>query len=217
MSSDTQTKTDLPRRINKVVARISPWWIYGLGLLPAIYYFTLGAFNMLGANPIQTFEHILGEWAIRFLILTLMVTPLRDLTRVNLFKFRRALGLVCFYYVLMHFTTYLTLDRGLDLNYILTDISKRPYIIVGMIAFVCLIALAVTSNNFSIRKLGRKWGLLHKLVYLVAILGITHYLMAVKSWPPRPLFYAAIFAILLGYRLLKPLLPIGRPQRRASA
>ncbi|MBX9454989.1 MAG: protein-methionine-sulfoxide reductase heme-binding subunit MsrQ [Rhizobium sp.] len=199
--------------MNKLVARVSPWWVYGVGLIPAAWYFYLGAVNDLGANPIQAFEHILGEWALRFLIATLLVTPLRDLTRINLFRFRRSLGLLTFYYVLFHFLTYFILDRGMDLPVIAVDIFKRPYIIVGMVGFLCLIALAVTSNNRAIRAMGRAWGQLHRLVYLVAVLGVVHFFMAVKSWPPRPFVYASIIAVLLGYRLLL----LVRNQRRAAA
>jgi sulfoxide reductase heme-binding subunit YedZ len=204
---------DLPRRINKLVAKISPWWIYGLGLVPAAWYFYLGAVNDLGANPIQAFEHLLGEWALRFLIATLCVTPLRDLTRINLFRFRRALGLLTFWYVLFHFLTYFILDRGMNLPVILVDIFKRPYIIVGMVAFLCLTALAVTSNNRAIRAMGRAWGRLHMLVYAIAVLGTIHFFMAVKSWPPRPFVYATILGTLLAYRLARAL----RDQRRAAA
>ena len=196
-------KPDYPRRINKALAKVSPWWIYGFGLVPAAWYFYLGAINDLGANPIQTFEHLLGEWALRFLIATLAVTPLRDLTRINLYRFRRAFGLLTFYYVLFHFLTYFILDRGMNLPVIAVDIFKRPYIIVGMIAFLCLIALAVTSNNRAIRAMGSAWGKLHRLVYLIATLGVVHFFMAVKSWPPRPFVYATIIAILLGYRLVR--------------
>ncbi len=205
--------TDLPRRINKALAKVSPWWIYGVGLIPAVWYFYLGATNTLGADPIRTFEHLLGEWALRFMILTLLVTPVRDLTRVNFFRFRRAFGLLVFYYVLFHFLTYFILDRGMNLPVIFVDIFKRPYIILGMTAFVCLIALAVTSNNRSIRALGRWWGRLHRLIYLIATLGVIHFFMAVKSWPPRPFFYAIVIGILLAYRLAKLLLD----QRRTVA
>jgi sulfoxide reductase heme-binding subunit YedZ len=204
---------DLPKRINKWLAKVSPWWIYGFGLMPAAWYFYLGAVNDLGANPIQTFEHLLGEWALRFLIATLLVTPLRDLTRINLYRFRRAFGLLTFYYVLFHFLTYFILDRAMNLPVIAADILKRPYIIVGMLAFLCLIALALTSNNRAIRAMGRAWGQLHKLVYVIAILGSVHFFMAVKSWPPRPFVYATIIAVLLGYRLVRYV----RDQRRAVA
>jgi sulfoxide reductase heme-binding subunit YedZ len=203
--SPSPASVDLPRRINRVLAKISPWWVYAVGLLPAAWYFYLGAINDLGANPIQAFEHLLGEWALRFLIATLLVTPIRDLTRVNFFRFRRALGLLTFYYVLFHFLTYFILDRALNLQEIAVDILKRPYIIVGMVAFVCLIALAVTSNTWSIRRLGRLWGRLHMLIYLIATLGVIHFFMAVKSWPPRPFVYATIIAVLLGYRAVKAL------------
>lgn len=212
-SSTAARPVDYPRRINKALARVSSWWVYGLGLIPAAWYFYLGAVNDLGANPIQTFEHLLGEWALRFLIATLCVTPLRDLTRINLFRFRRAFGLLTFYYVSFHFLTYFILDRGMNLPVIFVDIFKRPYIIIGMVAFLCLIALAVTSNNRAIRAMGRAWGQLHRLVYVIAVLGVTHFFMAVKSWPPRPFVYATIIAALLAYRLARYI----RDQRRAVA
>jgi methionine sulfoxide reductase heme-binding subunit len=212
-TSTAPRPVDYPKRVNKALAKVSPWWIYGCGLVPAAWYFYLGAINNLGANPIQTFEHILGEWALRFLIVTLCITPLRDLTRINLYRFRRAFGLLTFYYVLFHFLTYFILDRGMNLQVILVDIFKRPYIIVGMIAFVCLIALAATSNNRAIRAMGRAWGQLHRLVYVIAILGVTHFFMAVKSWPPRPFVYATLIAVLLTYRLVRYV----RDQRRAAA
>ena len=205
-------KTDYPRQINKALARISPWWIYGLGLIPAVWYFYLGAVNDLGANPIQSFEHLLGEWALRFLIATLLVTPIRDLTRINLFRFRRALGLLTFFYVLFHFLTYFILDRGMNLPVIYVDVFKRPYIIVGMLAFLSLIALAATSSNRAIRAMGRNWGRLHRLIYLIAVLGVVHFFMAVKSWPPRPFVYATIIGMLLAYRLYA----FVRAQRRAA-
>lgn len=202
-TSTAPRSVDYPKRINKALAKVSPWWIYGFGLIPAAWYFYLGAVNDLGANPIQAFEHLLGEWALRFLIVTLCVTPLRDLTRINLYRFRRAFGLLTFYYVLFHFLTYFILDRGMNLPVIAVDIFKRPYIIIGMVAFLCLIALAVTSNNRAIRAMGRAWGQLHRLVYVIAILGVTHFFMAVKSWPPRPFVYATLIALLLAYRLAR--------------
>jgi sulfoxide reductase heme-binding subunit YedZ len=205
-------KTDYPKQINKTLAKISPWWIYGIGLIPAAWYFYLGAINNLGANPIQTFEHLLGEWALRFMIATLLVTPVRDLTRVNFYRFRRAFGLMTFYYVLFHFLTYFILDRGMNLPVIFVDVFKRPYIIIGMTAFLCLIALAVTSNNWAIRAMGRGWGRLHRLVYLIATLGVIHFFMAVKSWPPRPFVYATIIGVLLLYRVYT----LVRDQRRAA-
>jgi sulfoxide reductase heme-binding subunit YedZ len=205
-------KTDYPKQINKTLAKISPWWIYGLGMIPAAWYFYLGAVNNLGADPIRTFEHFLGEWALRFMIATLLVTPIRDLTRVNFYRFRRAFGLMTFYYVLFHFLTYFILDRGMNLPVIFVDVFKRPYIIVGMAAFVCLIALAVTSNNRAIRAMGRGWAKLHRLVYLIATLGVIHFFMAVKSWPPRPFIYAAIIGALLLYRVYA----FVRDQRRAA-
>jgi len=202
-AASAKKKTDYPKQINKALAKISSWWVYGFGLIPAAWYFYRGAFNNLGANPIQTFEHLLGEWALRFMILVLLVTPMRDLTRVNFYRFRRAFGLLVFYYILFHFLTYFILDRELNLPVIFVDIFRRPYIILGMIAFLSLIALAATSNNWSIRLLGRWWGRLHRLVYVIATLGVIHFFMAVKSWPPRPFFYATVIGVLLFYRLAK--------------
>jgi sulfoxide reductase heme-binding subunit YedZ len=210
-------KTDYPKEINKRLAKISSWYVYAVGLIPAAWYFYLGAVNNLGANPIQTFEHLLGEWTIRFFIAVLLVTPVRDLTRVNFYRFRRTFGLLTFWYAVMHFTTYLTLDKGLDLHVILTDITKRPYIIIGLTTLTGLLALAVTSNNWSILNLGKNWGRLHKLVYVLAPLGILHYLMAVKSYPPKPLIYGAIIAALLAYRLVVALMNYRRAAYSATA
>jgi sulfoxide reductase heme-binding subunit YedZ len=131
---------------------------------------------------------------------------------VNFYRFRRAFGLMTFYYVLFHFLTYFILDRGMNLPVIFVDVFKRPYIIIGMTAFVCLIALAVTSNNWAIRAMGRGWGRLHRLVYLIATLGVIHFFMAVKSWPPRPFVYATIIGVLLLYRVYT----LVRDQRRAA-
>ena len=125
------------------------------------------------------------------------------------------LGLLAFYYAALHLTTYLVLDQGLDFAAIFADIVKRPYITIGMATFVILIPLAVTSNNASIRRLGgQAWARLHKLVYLAAIGAVLHFLLVVKSWPPEPLVYAAIVAVLLGYRALRSLVKRTQPQPR---
>jgi sulfoxide reductase heme-binding subunit YedZ len=122
-------------------------------------------------------------------------------------RYRRALGLSAFYYALMHLTTYLVLDQGLDFDAIGADILKRPYITIGMTCFIVLLPLAVTSNNLAIRRLGGKaWQRLHRFVYLAAILAVLHFLMSVKSWPIEPVTYTLIVAILLGYRLARSLM-----------
>src|SRR5271167_4192600 len=176
--------------------------IYIVGFLPAVWWFWLGVTDRLGADPMRVLEHALGLWALRFLIASLTITPLRQLASVNLLRYRRALGLLAFYYAFLHLTTYLVLDQGLDFDAIWADILKRLYITIGMACFIVLLPLAVTSNNLAIRRLGAKaWRRLHLFVYLAAILAALHFLMSVKSWPIEPVIYAFIVAILLGYRL----------------
>lgn len=182
----------------------SIWALYVLGLLPALWYFLEGATGGLGVNPIKEFEHLLGTWALRFIIATLAVTPLRDLLGINWIRYRRALGLLAFYYVMMHFAVYMILDRGLDLNAIIADIIRRWFITIGMAGLVMLVVLAVTSNAFSIRRLGRNWTRLHKLMYLIAAAGALHYYLAVKSITFEPFLYIALIAVLLAYRPLAP-------------
>jgi len=188
--------------------------VYLVGIVPAIWWFWLGATDRLGADPMRELEHALGLWALRFLILTLAITPLRQLAGVNLLRYRRALGLSAFYYVLMHLTTYLVLDQGLDFHAIGADILKRPYITIGMTCFIVLLPLGLTSNNLAIRRLGGKmWQGLHRFVYLAAILAVLHFLMSVKSWSIEPVTYALIVAILLAYRLARSLM---RGQRQGK-
>jgi methionine sulfoxide reductase heme-binding subunit len=181
--------------------------VYIVGFVPAVWWFWLGVTDRLGADPMRALEHALGLWALRFLIASLAIAPLRQLADVNLLRYRRALGLLAFYYALLHLTTYLVLDQGLDFDAIWADILKRLYITIGMVCFVMLLPLAVTSNNAAIRRLGSKaWQSLHRFVYLAAILAVLHFLMSVKSWPIEPVTYAFIVAILLGYRLARSLM-----------
>jgi len=141
--------------------------IYIIGMLPATYYFYLGVMDRLGADPQKTLERLLGLWALRFLILTLAVTPLRRLGGPNLVRYRRAMGLLVFYYAAFHLTVYMVLDQNLDLAAIWADIIKRPYITVGMLSFTILLPLAVTSNNRMIRRLGgAAWAQLHRWIYV---------------------------------------------------
>lgn len=198
-----------------------PWaWkvraLYALGFVPACWAFYQGATGGLGADPVKSFEHILGLWALRFLILTLLVTPIRDLIGISLLRYRRALGLLAFYYALMHFSAYIVLDQALNIPAILTDIARRPFITIGMASFALLIPLALTSNNYSIRKLGRRWNRLHKLVYIAIAGGAVHFLLSVKSWPAEPIIYAAIVAALLAWRLLRLFLNARKTARQAS-
>jgi sulfoxide reductase heme-binding subunit YedZ len=190
--------------------------IYIVGLMPAVWTFYLGLMDQLGADPQNVLERTLGLWALRFLILTLAITPLRRLGGPNWIRYRRTLGLLAFYYALMHLTVYLVLDQGLDFAAIWADIVKRPYITVGMLAFAILVPLAVTSNNASIRRLGGSaWARLHKLVYGAIAAAALHFIMLAKVWAVEPLIYAAIVAVLLAYRLVIDLRP-RQPKRGAA-
>lgn len=195
---------DIAQIINSRLRKVPAWPLYILGMLPAGFYFYWAVTNQLGADPLKALEFQLGIWALQLLIATLLVTPLRNLLNLNLIKFRRAIGLLAFFYVCLHLMTYLWLDQQWGWAAILKDITKRPYIIIGMLAFLGLVPLAITSNNASIRRLGAAgWKKLHKLVYPVAILGAVHYLLLVKAWPLEPFVYLGIILILVGYRFLK--------------
>lgn len=190
--------------INGRLKKVPAWPLYIIGLLPAAFYFYWAVTNQLGADPLKALEHQLGIWALQLLIATLLVTPLRNLMNLNLIKYRRAIGLLAFIYTCLHLLTYLWLDQQWGWAAILKDITKRPYIIIGMLAFLGMVPLAVTSNNASIRRLGAAgWKKLHKLVYPVAVFGAIHYLLLVKAWPPEPIVYLGIVLILLGYRFFK--------------
>ncbi len=161
-------------------------------------------------NPIEFITHQTGTWTLIFLLLTLSITPLRQITgRNELIRFRRMLGLYAFFYVCLHFLTWLVLDHFFDFQAIIKDIIKRPFITVGFLAFVLLIPLAVTSTDKMMRRLKRNWGRLHKLIYLIAILGVLHYWWLVKRDITQPLIFAVLLAVLLGWRLV-------RRQQRAS-
>jgi sulfoxide reductase heme-binding subunit YedZ len=156
----------------------------------------------LGANPIEELIHRFGKWGLNFLLITLAVTPVRRITGLNwLLRFRRMLGLFAFFYILMHFLTYAGLDQGFSLGYIVEDVIERPYITIGMTGLLLLIPLAITSTNKMMRRLGRRWQKLHRLVYPIAILGVWHFYWQVKQDISEPLIYAAILAFLLCYRL----------------
>ena len=155
----------------------------------------------LTANPIKEITHFTGEWALRFLLITLAITPLRKITRKNaLIRFRRMLGLFAFFYACLHFSTYLALDQFFDWNEIVLDVAKRPYITVGFSAFVLLIPLAVTSTNKMAQRLGNNWRRLHSLIYPIAVLVIFHYLWLVKADILPPVIYGLILCLLLVLR-----------------
>jgi sulfoxide reductase heme-binding subunit YedZ len=189
----------LPRRYHAA----SIWALYILGLCPAAWYFYQAATGGLGFNPVKEFEHVIGIWALRLIIATLAITPLRDLAGINWMRYRRALGLLAFYYVLIHFTVYLLLDLQLNFAAVGGDIIRRPYITIGFACLLLLIPLALTSNNWSIRRLSGGWSKLHKLIYLIAAGGALHYFMAVKSVTLVPFIHMALVAVLLAYRPLR--------------
>ncbi len=186
----------------RIQPRLPTWPVYLLGLLPFLAYVWQGFYGDLGADPLKTLERGLGEWALRFIIAGLAVTPLRREFGIGLLKYRRALGLLAFFYVLLHLTVYVWPDQGLDWRAIWADIVKRPYITIGMAGFLMLLPLAATSFNAAIRWLGgRNWNRLHRLVYPAALAAAAHYVLLVKSWPLEPLVYAAIVLVLLGWRV----------------
>ncbi len=200
-------------RINAGARKLPTWPFYALGLAVPFWYLYLGFTGGLGVEPIKELEHRLGLLGLQMLVAGLLVTPLRRFAGVNLLKFRRMLGLLAFYYISAHLLTWLVLDLR-DLGAIWADIVKRPYITIGMVGFVALVPLAVTSNNRSIRKLGALgWRRLHMLVYPAVLLGAVHFVMLRKGWQVEPLVYLGLFALLIGLRLI----PRARPARRAVA
>lgn len=173
-------------------------------LIPLIRLGWLGYSSQLGANPIEFITRSLGTWTLAFLLITLSITPLRNLSGWSwLIKLRRMAGLFTFFYALLHFITYIWLDQFFDLHDIYKDVIKRPFITIGFAAFLMLIPLAMTSTNAMIKRLGgKRWLLLHRLVYLIAICGVLHYWWLVKKDITQPLIYSAVLAALLGYRVV---------------
>jgi sulfoxide reductase heme-binding subunit YedZ len=183
-----------------------------LGMLTALGKTSIGM--DLGADPVSRLIHACGITALRLLLITLAITPLRMLTGWNnLIRLRRMLGLFAFFYVLLHFTAYGWLDQDLNLAAIGADIVKRPYITIGMLGLLLLIPLAVTSTNKMMRRLGRRWVGLHKLVYVIAALGLWHFWWQVKKDIREPLVYVAIFAVLMAFRLKGKFWPATAPER----
>ena len=174
-------------------------------LVPLFRLGWYGYSGQLGANPIEFITRSLGTWTLVFLLITLTITPLRQLSGWTwLVKLRRMTGLFAFFYVLLHFITYIWLDQFFDLAAIYKDVIKRPFITIGFTAFVLLIPLAITSTNAMVKRLGgNRWKQLHKLVYVIAIFAVIHYWWLVKKDITQPLIYAVILSTLLGYRILK--------------
>ncbi len=189
-------------RINALARRVPTWVVYLAGTLPFLWLAWNTVQGALGADPAKTVERQLGELGLQFLLASLAVTPLRRLG-LNLIRFRRALGLLTFFYVALHLTAWVWLDMGLRWSEVTADLSKRPYIILGLIGFLALLPLALTSSNWAIRRMGPKaWGRLHRLAYVAVIAGVLHLLLLVKIWTAEELTYAALALGLLASRLI---------------
>jgi sulfoxide reductase heme-binding subunit YedZ len=177
--------------------------IFLLCLVPFIVLVDRILHNRLGANPVEFLQHATGDWTLRFLVFTLCITPFRKLLKLpDLIRFRRMLGLFAFFYVCLHFLTYLGPDQSFDLSAMWKDVYKRPFITVGFLGFVLLIPLALTSTAGWIRRLGgRRWQIIHRAIYVTAIAGVIHYYWLVKSDVRKPLFYGVLVGLLLIWRL----------------
>jgi sulfoxide reductase heme-binding subunit YedZ len=186
--------------VNRMVRKVPTWLVYIVGLIPVPLFLYLAQTGGLGREPIKALEHELGELALKLLIVGLAITPLLKLVGLNLIKFRRAIGVLTFTYVALHLLVWLVLDVQV-LSQIWADILKRPYITIGMLGFVMMIPLVITSNNWSVKRLGAGWRRLHQLTYLVAILGGIHFIMIAKGIQLEPLIYMAVILGLLAYRL----------------
>jgi sulfoxide reductase heme-binding subunit YedZ len=197
----------LSDQVNQVLRRVPTWPVYLLAALPPVWLLYSGLTGGLGADPVKALEREMGELGLKLLIASLLVTPLRRFAGINLLRFRRALGLIAFFYIALHLLVWLVLDVQIP-SQIIADIIKRPYVTVGMAGFALLVPLALTSNNWSIRKLGRRWQNLHKLVYPAILLGALHFVMLVKGWQVEPLVYLGLCILLVGVRYL--------PRRRAG-
>lgn len=177
-------------------------WLLCLAPLAGMVLGIFGVWGFsLGANPVEELLHRCGQWGLKLLLITLAVTPVRRWTGFNrLVAYRRLLGLFAFFYLALHFTVYLVLDQGLDGGAIFEDIVKRPYITLGTLALTLLVPLALTSTRGAMRRLGRNWQKLHRLIYPAALLGVWHFYWQVKLDTLEPTVYALMLAVLLGYR-----------------
>lgn len=193
---------DIAAWVNAQARRVPTWPVYALGALIPAWLFWQGVTGGLGADPVKGLERELGLLGLKLIVAGLCITPLRRHAGVNLLKFRRAIGLLAFFYILLHFLTWVGLDMGLQLSQALGDIFKRPYVTIGMAGLLLLLPLAVTSNNWSVRQLGAvRWQKLHRLTYAAALAGAVHYIWLVKSWPLEPFLYLVAILGLLSLRL----------------
>ena len=188
--------------------------LVAVALVP-VAWLAVGAYrDALGANPIETITHTTGDWALRFLLASLAITPLRRLSGWNrLIAYRRTFGLLAFAYAALHVSTYVVLDHWFDWTAIVADVRKRPYVTVGALAVTCLVPLAVTSTRGWIRRLGKRWTTLHRLAYVAAVAAVVHYWWLVKADVRAPFWYGAALAVLLAARAV----PVAARRRGASA
>jgi len=189
-------------RINTGLKRLPVVSLYIAGPVPLFWLYYLGLSNQLGADPVKVIEQQLGLIGLQLIIAGLLVTPLRRFAGLNLLKFRRAIGLLAFFYITAHLLTWLVLDIQFFWDEIWADLLKRPYITIGMSGFLLMLPLAITSNNASVRRMGAvRWRNLHKLTYITAIAGALHYVWLVKGWQTQPLVYMAVILGLLILRI----------------
>jgi sulfoxide reductase heme-binding subunit YedZ len=188
--------------LNSGVRRVPVWVVYILLPVPGVVTFCLGLTGGLGAEPIKVLEQELGEFSLNLLVLGLSISPILRFTGLNLLRFRRAIGVMAFTYVTTHFLTWLILDLQ-SVNQIFADIKKRPYVTVGFLGFLVLVPLALTSNNWAVRSLGRFWPKLHSLAHVAAILGSLHYIMLTKGFQLEPLIYMAVIISFIAARMPK--------------
>lgn len=200
------------RKLNDLLRRAPVWALWLAGLIPLALLLGDTLTGGLGVDPIRDIEHRLGRTALYFLIASLAVTPLLRIAGISLMKFRRALGLLCFSYAGLHVLSWLAMDMGFLWAQMARDVVKRPYLLLGMCAFVILLALAATSSNAVLRRMGSTaWRRLHRLVYLAAPLVTLHWMLALKVFPITPVLWLAVILALLALRVLIP-----RPLRRSA-
>jgi sulfoxide reductase heme-binding subunit YedZ len=201
--------------LHRALRHVRPWMVYALGSLPAALLIWHTLSGGLGVDPVKAIEHRLGELALQLIVAGLCITPLRRFVGLNLMRFRRQIGVLAFVYAALHLLVWVTLDLQLRWSEIGNDLVKRPYIILGMAAFLLLLPLAITSNNLSIRRMGAAaWQRLHRLVYPAALLAAAHFIWVMKAWAAEPLIYLALIAGLLALRLLPRRTRMGaRPAR----
>ena len=175
-----------------------------LGLMPFCLLVWDSVTGGLSVNPVEDITHRTGDWALRFILVALAVTPFRWISGWNpIIRYRRMVGLLAFFYASLHFSTYIVFDHFFDVSSIFEDVAERKYVTAGFVGFVLMLPLAITSTQGWIRRLGKRWSLLHRLIYVVAIAGVVHFLWLVKLENSEPLVYAAVLAVLLGSRLIR--------------